>query len=262
VKEIYYIYSANILSKMYHLVYPFSFFGNIVGFRDVDTGLRLNDAAKQLEATDGKFLDVGAGGLSPFTFLGCNVLSFDIRRQAGINLVGSVTHLPFRDDSFDVVFSLDTIEHVPRAQRVSALKEMIRVAKEKVIIHTPLENGVNFLGRQHDLAFNEWFEGHTGVPNIISSEHISNIEPSPAELQDLGFSINGTRNAKLWFKFMRFQYLPNFKLKYSLNPLHVVEMVGWLFFTWIFYFFHRHEDKKPPFWGGICTLHKRVEFGF
>lgn len=46
-------------------------------------------------------------------------------------------HIPFADSSYDVVTSIDVLEHMPKAERVQVVSEMIRVAKHKVILVFP-----------------------------------------------------------------------------------------------------------------------------
>lgn len=44
-------------------------------------------------------------------------------------------HLPFEDNEFDVIVSIDVLEHVERYDEF--LKELVRVAKKHVVINTP-----------------------------------------------------------------------------------------------------------------------------
>lgn len=52
--------------------------------------------------------------------------------------VANATHLPFKDESFDAVFLLDTIEHLTKTETEKALNETKRVLKRggKVVVHT------------------------------------------------------------------------------------------------------------------------------
>jgi SAM-dependent methyltransferase len=57
---------------------------------------------------------------------------------------GDAQNLPFADDSFDLVISCETIEHLPDAPK--ALREMLRVSRPggKLLLTTP--NYANFMG--------------------------------------------------------------------------------------------------------------------
>lgn len=46
-------------------------------------------------------------------------------------------HIPFADSSYDIVTSIDVLEHIPREERLQVVSEMIRVAKQKVILVFP-----------------------------------------------------------------------------------------------------------------------------
>lgn len=46
-------------------------------------------------------------------------------------------YLPFAEGSFDVVTSLDVLEHIPRYDRPRFVKELVRVAKLQVVLCAP-----------------------------------------------------------------------------------------------------------------------------
>jgi len=47
-------------------------------------------------------------------------------------------YLPFRDGCFDIVLALEVIEHMKKSDGYKLLEEAERVAKEKVVVSTPL----------------------------------------------------------------------------------------------------------------------------
>lgn len=49
-------------------------------------------------------------------------------------------HIPFKENEFDVVTSVDVFEHMPEADRKIVLQEMIRVAKKRVLITFPFKS--------------------------------------------------------------------------------------------------------------------------
>jgi len=62
----------------------------------------------------------------------------DQQQVEGINYIqGDGATLPFRDRGFDVVCSLDVLEHVPRAKRPRFLAELSRVAAKIVLLSAP-----------------------------------------------------------------------------------------------------------------------------
>ncbi|MBF8277131.1 MAG: hypothetical protein HW390_2204 [Candidatus Brocadiaceae bacterium] len=50
------------------------------------------------------------------------------------------TSLPFADESFDITISIDTLEHVPGAERELFIKELVRTARTKVILACPFDD--------------------------------------------------------------------------------------------------------------------------
>ena len=50
-------------------------------------------------------------------------------------IIGDAQNLPFEDDTFDVAFSTDMVEHLPSSPR--GVQEIVRVSKDKVVICVP-----------------------------------------------------------------------------------------------------------------------------
>src|SRR5918996_4223833 len=48
------------------------------------------------------------------------------------------SRLPFADDTFDLVASHDTLEHVPRSARSAFLSELLRVSRRFVVLNGPV----------------------------------------------------------------------------------------------------------------------------
>jgi ubiquinone/menaquinone biosynthesis C-methylase UbiE len=83
-----------------------------------------------------------------FSFVAVSIAETKLRaadkRPPVTFLQGDAQNLPFADDSFDLVISCETIEHIPDAPR--ALREMRRVSRPggKLFLTTP--NYANFMG--------------------------------------------------------------------------------------------------------------------
>lgn len=89
-------------------------------------------------------LDIGCGkGFMLFDLIseipGMNIAGIDISEYAIQNAktevknflqVGNATNLPFKDSSFDVVISINTIHNLEKAECALALKEISRVSKK------------------------------------------------------------------------------------------------------------------------------------
>ena len=97
-------------------------------------------------------LDVGCGPgktsnkvrrLSPVSYaVGLDIFTPYIWQAKSQNthddyILAEAISLPFKDKSFDVIISLQLIEHMDKEEALTALGEMERVAIKKVIISTP-----------------------------------------------------------------------------------------------------------------------------
>ncbi len=187
-------------------------------------------------------LDVGAGGKSFLSTSRGSCVSVDLRRVPGLDILASATHLPLRSNSIDCVVSVDTIEHIARPYRDTAIGEMKRVARIAVVIHVPVESGSTFAGRRYDIAFSEWHKTAKGGIDKNVEEHMANVEPSPRELEGLGFTLKGTHNANLWLSYMRLSYS-------FIWPLGLI--MGHLY-----YLLKKRGDGVPPFWGAVGVYRK------
>ncbi|MCB1134724.1 MAG: class I SAM-dependent methyltransferase [Chlamydiia bacterium] len=97
---------------------------------------------------DARILDIGCAKgflLHDFQLLlpeckvaGIDVSEYAIRRALDevkpYLTVGCATSLPYADDSFDLVISINTIHNLPRAQLVTALKEIMRVTRKDAYV--------------------------------------------------------------------------------------------------------------------------------
>ena len=106
---------------------------------------RHNLAFREIETPNPQILDVGG-------YVEINSIAreyFDAVEYTSIN-IGSAwyktfrsdylydgNNLPFDDETFDFIISVDTLEHISESNRERIIKEMIRVAKKRVIIVTP-----------------------------------------------------------------------------------------------------------------------------
>lgn len=208
----------------------------IVSFSSIDSHERFTKVAELLRKTnEHRILDVGSGSTSPLRDMGFEVLSLDIRKERGLDVVASATHLPFRSHTFDCVTAIATIEHISYNEREKALDEMKRSGK-KVIIYTPLQDGKTFLGRVGDIAILDfcWKLSTTFEQNTY--EHVVHGEPSPSYLEMRHFKlVEPDWNMNLWLAFMK----PTFVSFRLLSP-----------FLIIIYLLALRRIKHPPYYGG------------
>ena len=87
-------------------------------------------------------------------------------------VIADASHLPFRDGSFNVVFSSHTIEHVENPTLM--FRELCRIAKRKVIVRCPHRKGSGAVMPFHLHYFDEdWFEKASGSLGFESEQFIN-----------------------------------------------------------------------------------------
>ena len=128
----------------------------------------------------------GSGGLSEFVdhpITGVDE-AFD-RTAEAINpqlrqVPGSAGALPLADASFDVVLSLEMLEHLGAQERESALREMLRVVRPggRVIVTFPSGPGA----RHCDRWLNEQYRRRHGVEHPWVAEHLEHGVPDADEV--------------------------------------------------------------------------------
>lgn len=150
-------------------------------------------------------------------------------------ILGDGCRLPFQEDSFDIVVSVDTIEHVPNPLKKYFLNEVKRVAKFKVILHLPLKSKDGmFAGELYDKKVQDWHVEMYGEEEPAIKEHVGYGYPKLEEIIDIfpNAEVKGTINGEILLKcsrsarnpitslFTGFRYLMNWKKKNSTPPYH------------------------------------------
>ncbi|MBI4146468.1 class I SAM-dependent methyltransferase [Candidatus Woesearchaeota archaeon] len=77
-----------------------------------------------------------------------------------ITTSGSGLALPFPDGHFDVVVSIDALEHVPRGQREQLLRELVRVCRKSLFINFPEARSMSAQRQVLSLVQNKFIQEH------------------------------------------------------------------------------------------------------
>ncbi len=131
---------------------------------------------------DSRVLEIGSGSLGISPYLSRTIVGADMvfTGEPLPNLLPVVAKgmLPFRDASFHVVLSLDTLEHVPREYRQLFIDEAIRTAERHVVIGFP--EGEH--AERHDTRMEKYYAGQLGEAHRYFVEHREYRIPRRAEV--------------------------------------------------------------------------------
>ena len=164
-------------------------------------------------------LDVGASDLGIRYYLPQNrfhVCSLDIdwkRLASNGTRNGSVAadgcRLPFKDGAFDVVVSVDCLEHVPPEKRDEYLRELKRVASKRVVLHFPALGSREFQSNPFEVRFRTIY-GLTFRRDENIEEHLQCGLPDVRQVMDHfpDCAIYGRENGYLWLNYMLLERIP------------------------------------------------------
>lgn len=155
---------------------------------------RYSAAIPLLEGVSGRtMLEVGSGSEGVARFLSgewdITVSDLDFSDYGAVEVSGEdglrrveadVTDLPFEDRRFDAVLALDLLEHLPAGKRSTALAELARVTRSRLIVGCPC--GPRAL--KFDRALAAWYRllPRRSTP-LWLSEHLENGFPAAGELR-------------------------------------------------------------------------------
>lgn len=132
---------------------------------------------------DSKILEIGSGSLGITPYLKRPVTGLDLDFSGPVfpflkPVLGDARKLTFKAESFDLVISIDLIEHLPIKSRGKVIEEMLQVAKKEVIIALPC--GQKSFA-QDKVLYQEYVKNFK-KPFIYLKEHIENGLPETGEI--------------------------------------------------------------------------------
>lgn len=154
---------------------------------DITIALRYLPAVNFLKRNsidEDNFLEVGSGSLGICPYLARKVtgvdISFDeITHPLLLPVKATGSKIPFKNNSFNFVLSMDTLEHLPYGRK-KMIYEILRVAKKGVIIGFP----VGFWSKLVD-SFLDWYYQKThGEKLDFLVEHRKYSLPKTKEMEE------------------------------------------------------------------------------
>lgn len=116
-------------------------------------------------------LEVGSGPEGLSLFWRGRVIGVDVefkRRPLLLAVRASACALPFRDGSWPLVLSCDTLEHIPPPQRRLAIMEMARVSEKNLMVVFPsgqaAQDCYSALARRFKESLPPWLKEHVAYP--------------------------------------------------------------------------------------------------
>ena len=154
-------------------------------------------------------LDVGGSlkELEKFT-AGVKVFTTDV---VGGDVIYNGKNLPFKTNSVDAVVSIDTIEHIPKSVREDFVRELGRVAKNKLIIAAPMGTKLHIEAEKSILARQK---AKSKKQDKYLTEHVSRGLP---QLKEIKHWLKDFPSHKIIFS-------GNFRLAQKLFNLHQSEI--------------------------------------
>jgi hypothetical protein len=165
-------------------------------------------------------LDVGGGIDALNIFIDNQVVVSNL--QSG-DLLADGRNLPLADKAFDVVTSVDVLEHLFKKDRKKFIDELLRVARKKVIISTPLGSSGHRIAEEKLLKlFKEKM-----IKSVFLEEHLERGLPTFNELKSYFLSFP-----------CKFFYSGDYRLSYFLSKLDLKSFKNPKL-NKLFYFFKR-----------------------
>lgn len=134
---------------------------------------------KKHKLTKAKILEVGPGSLGIVPYFKTSIDGVDVdfagpKTPLLTKIKGTADNLPFRKNSYNVVISVDVLEHLPKERREKSIYEMIRIAKKLAVIVVPTGE----LAQEQDSRLQAHWNKIFKAKNQFLEEHVKNGLPS------------------------------------------------------------------------------------
>ena len=132
---------------------------------------------------ESKILEVGSGSLGITPYFKREIDGVDIDFSGPKSpflkqIKATAMRMPFKKNSYDVVISVDTLEHIKKEDREEAIFEIVKIAKRMAVIVVP----VGALSEEQDMRLaNRWSQIFKNR-NQFLEEHVENGLPKTDEI--------------------------------------------------------------------------------
>lgn len=145
--------------------------------------LPVAEIIKRNSLENSSILEVGPGSLGIIPYLKRQIDGIDIdfsgpQTHLMKKTKGQATALPYKKNEYNVVISVDVLEHIPKEFRSQAISETLRVAKKLAVIVVPVGRKSEEQDRQLRDLWNKIFY----KPNQFLEEHSTNGLPTTDSL--------------------------------------------------------------------------------
>lgn len=130
----------------------------------------------------------------------CSTVTVDLADNTLPGYVKAIgDHLPFGAETFDVVASVDVLEHVPPSHRAHVLDEALRVASAAAVIAAPFEDWRVVRAEE---IFSAFIQEVLGAPQQQLAEHRANglprLDETVAHIERAGWTARVVPYGNLW----------------------------------------------------------------
>ena len=183
------------------------------------------------------------------------IFNLDVEKGNAKNfIVGNGCRLPFKDKSFDIVISVDVLEHVPFKNKPKFLEEVLRVSRRFNIIGAPYHDNQVLLAEKilYDFIYSKY-----GIKYKLLEEHFNNklpiLEATEQYIKDKGFDCIYLDNGYLynWL----FMMLINFYFEWMDSSKSILPRIN-EFYNANFY----KLDNKSPSYRKVIVSSKDKSF--
>ncbi|MCK4836261.1 MAG: glycosyltransferase [Candidatus Aminicenantes bacterium] len=186
------------------------------------------------------------------------VLDIDQLQTSGKYIRGDGILLPFKKDQFDLVLSLDVLEHIESDHREKFLKELFRVSKDIVFLSFPFQSELN---NEVDRSLYHYVKSYLGSEFKELKEHMDNKLP---DIGDLIKKLNdkvGIKAKWLGYGGSLINFFHYFFFRYFFSDIRNKEKLNILENSFLNNFY-TYNFKHAPFYRAFFIASKQNKSGF